>query len=53
MAQETYKLTAPDGTKVEVRGAGRRDILLDRGYSEGSKSSKSGDSKSTSKSDKK
>lgn len=39
----TYKLTAPTGTKVEVQGADRRDELLSRGYTEGrgSKSSKS------------
>lgn len=43
MATNTYKLTAPTGTKVEVQGAARRDALLARGYTEGhgSKSSKS------------
>lgn len=43
MAPNTYKLTAPTGTKVEVESAARRDALLARGYTEGhgSKSSKS------------
>lgn len=31
----SYSLTAPDGTKVTVEGADRRDTLLSRGYSEG------------------
>jgi hypothetical protein len=31
---ETYKLTAPDGTKVEVTGETRRDLLMARGYTE-------------------
>lgn len=30
-----YSLTAPDGTKVSVEGAERRDALLARGYTEG------------------
>lgn len=34
-SKETYKLTAPDGTRVEVSGAERRDLLIARGYSEG------------------
>lgn len=46
MAKETYRLTAPDGTKIEVQGADRRDTLLDRGYKE----SKSSSTKSTDKS---
>lgn len=33
--KETYELTAPDGTQVEVKGAPRRDALLGRGYQEG------------------
>lgn len=47
MAEQTYKLTAPNGTQVEVRGATRRDTLLDRGYTEGhgKSSSKSSDTK--------
>lgn len=46
MPEQTYKLTAPSGTKVEVRGATRRDTLLARGYTEGhgSKSTKSSSS---------
>lgn len=35
MAEQTYKLTAPTGTQVEVKGAERRDELLRRGYTEG------------------
>lgn len=39
MAEKTsYKLTAPDGTKVEVTGAARRDALVARGYTEANKS---------------
>lgn len=30
----SYDLTAPGGTKVTVEGAGRRDTLLARGYTE-------------------
>lgn len=41
MAEQTYKLTSPTGNKVEVRGATRRDTLLARGYTEGSKSKSS------------
>lgn len=37
----TYKLTAPDGTQVEVEGADRRDTLLARGYTEAKSSKKS------------
>jgi hypothetical protein len=36
---DTYKLTAPDGTKVEVASAPRRDALLARGYKEPSSKS--------------
>lgn len=36
MAEQTYKLTAPDGNKIEVTGATRRDELVkNRGYTEG------------------
>jgi hypothetical protein len=49
MATETYKLTAPDGTKVEVSGAQRRDALLARGYKETSSSSTKTTSKKTTK----
>lgn len=35
MAEQTYKLTAPDGNQVEVTGANRRDELVRRGYTEG------------------
>ncbi len=42
--KQTYDLTAPDGTKVTVEGATRRDILLARGYTEGH-TSKSSDKK--------
>lgn len=46
MAEKTYKLTAPDGTQVEVSGATRRDTLVERGYTEGhSKSTSKNDSK--------
>ena len=38
----THKLTAPDGTKVEVTGKARRDVLVARGYTA------AGGSKSTS-----
>jgi hypothetical protein len=38
--KQTYKLTAPNGQQVTVVGAGRRDTLLARGYTE-TKSSKS------------
>lgn len=35
MAEQTYKLTAPNGSKVEVKGAARRDELVNnRGYTE-------------------
>lgn len=37
-----YQLTAPDGTKVSVEGAERRDTLLSRGYTEGGGKSVSG-----------
>jgi hypothetical protein len=30
-----YNLTAPDGTKVRVKGETRRDTLLARGYKAG------------------
>lgn len=36
MAEQTYKLTAPNGNKIEVTGATRRDELVkNRGYTEG------------------
>lgn len=38
MAEQTYKLTAPNGNQVEVSGANRRDELVKRGYTEGWKS---------------
>lgn len=34
MAEQTFKLTAPNGTQVEVVGANRRDELVKRGYTE-------------------
>lgn len=38
MAEQTYSLTAPNGTQVEVTGAARRDELVNnRGYTEGKK----------------
>lgn len=49
MPEQTYKLTAPSGMRVEVLGATRRDTLLARGYTEGhgtEKSSKSSSPKS-------
>ena len=48
-SKNTYKLTAPGGTKVEVQSAARRDALLARGYTEGH-GSKSSSSTSSSKS---
>lgn len=36
MAEQTYKLTSPNGQQVEVSGAARRDELVkNRGYTEG------------------
>lgn len=42
---KTFKLTAPDGTKVEVQDETRRDALLARGYTEGGGSRSSGGEK--------
>lgn len=49
MPEQTYKLTAPTGVKVEVQGAARRDALLARGYTEGHGSKKSSSSSSDKK----
>ena len=49
MAKNTYKLTAPSGTKVEVANAARRDALLARGYTEGHGAKKSSSSSTSDK----
>lgn len=41
MAEQTYTLTDPNGTVVQVTGAARRDALLARGYTEGTPKPKS------------
>lgn len=47
MGAETYKLRHPNGFDVEVRGAARRDVLLDRGYTETTAAEKTKASKTT------